>query len=258
MLESHHPFGEIIHEYNAYWHQGKVPDYMFNSKEMDEESGMYYYSARYYAPPVFISRDPLFEKYPFMSPYAYCMNNPIKYVDPTGMETEDISANSTPQYPPTSNSKPIDPPKIEETKRDNLPTKEIRLIDTGQPSQQQGTSQKSLLEKIEDFFSSIMTGGIWGTADNGQGQETRKGDGTEQKTDISPLTATIPDPTQIFQNSETTTQPEPTTQQKGGNMLWETKSGSQWNRYYRPGDSLKTDKEIKEQGGKIIKVTPRN
>jgi RHS repeat-associated protein len=78
------PFGEVISEYNAYWHQGKVPDYLFNAKEKDEESGMYYYSARYYAPPVFISRDPLFEKYPFMSPYAYCANNPVIIVDPDG------------------------------------------------------------------------------------------------------------------------------------------------------------------------------
>ena len=38
------------------------------------------------APPVFISRDPLFEKYPTFSPYAYCANNPVKFIDPTGME----------------------------------------------------------------------------------------------------------------------------------------------------------------------------
>jgi RHS repeat-associated protein len=78
------PFGEVISEYNAYWHQGKVPDYMFNAKEMDEESGMYYYSARYYAPPVFISRDPLFEKYPTYSPYCYTLNNPVRFIDPDG------------------------------------------------------------------------------------------------------------------------------------------------------------------------------
>ncbi|HON21085.1 MAG TPA: RHS repeat-associated core domain-containing protein, partial [Bacteroidales bacterium] len=58
--------------------------YAFNAKELDEENNMYYYSARYYAPPTFISRDPMFEKYPFISPYAYCANNPLKYVDPTG------------------------------------------------------------------------------------------------------------------------------------------------------------------------------
>ncbi|MDR2409844.1 MAG: RHS repeat-associated core domain-containing protein, partial [Bacteroidales bacterium] len=82
------PFGEVIIEYNAYWHQGKVPDYKFNAKELDEENGMYYYSARYYNPPTFISRDPLFEKYFWMSPYAYCMNNPLIFIDPTGEDVE--------------------------------------------------------------------------------------------------------------------------------------------------------------------------
>jgi RHS repeat-associated protein len=78
------PFGEVISEYTPYWHGGKIPDYLFNAKELDEENGMYYYEARYYNPPMFISRDPLFEKKPFMSPYAYCANNPVKYIDPTG------------------------------------------------------------------------------------------------------------------------------------------------------------------------------
>ena len=57
-----------------------LPKYAFNAKELDEETGMYYYEARYYKPPVFTSRDPLFEKYFWMSPYAYCTNNPVKYV----------------------------------------------------------------------------------------------------------------------------------------------------------------------------------
>jgi RHS repeat-associated protein len=61
-----------------------MPNYAFNAKELDEENGMYYYSARYYAPPTFISRDPMFEEKPWMSPYAYCANSPINKVDPTG------------------------------------------------------------------------------------------------------------------------------------------------------------------------------
>jgi RHS repeat-associated protein len=61
-----------------------MPDYMFNAKELDEENGMYYYEARYYNPPMFISRDPLFEKKPFMSPYTYCRNNPLILIDPNG------------------------------------------------------------------------------------------------------------------------------------------------------------------------------
>ncbi|MDD4210281.1 MAG: RHS repeat-associated core domain-containing protein, partial [Bacteroidales bacterium] len=60
-------------------------------KELDEENNMYYYSARYYAPPTFISRDPMFEKYPSISPYTYCANNPVGFVDPTGEEVEGFS-----------------------------------------------------------------------------------------------------------------------------------------------------------------------
>jgi RHS repeat-associated protein len=87
------PFGEVLSEYNAYWHQGKIPDYLFNAKELDEENGMYYYSARYYAPPVFTSRDPLFEEKPWMSPYAYCSNNPVSRIDPDGLfDTENIES----------------------------------------------------------------------------------------------------------------------------------------------------------------------
>jgi RHS repeat-associated protein len=78
------PFGEVMSESNAYWHNGQIPDYLFNAKELDEENGMYYYSARYYAPPVFTSRDAKFEEYPTLSPYCYTANNPVKYIDPDG------------------------------------------------------------------------------------------------------------------------------------------------------------------------------
>ena len=80
------PFGEITNEHNSSFGNGVIPKYSFNAKELDEETGMYYYEARYMAPPVFISRDPLFEKYPTFTPYAYCANNPVKFIDPTGME----------------------------------------------------------------------------------------------------------------------------------------------------------------------------
>ena len=78
------PFGEITTEYNATFGNDIIPKYSFNAKELDEETGMYYYEARYYKPPVFTSRDPMFEKYFWMTPYAYCANNPVKYVDPDG------------------------------------------------------------------------------------------------------------------------------------------------------------------------------
>ncbi|MBR4491144.1 MAG: hypothetical protein IKO98_00635 [Bacteroidales bacterium] len=57
------PFGEITTEYNSTFGNDIIPKYSFNAKELDEETGMYYYEARYYKPPVFTSRDPMFEKY---------------------------------------------------------------------------------------------------------------------------------------------------------------------------------------------------
>ena len=80
------PYGEITTEYNINFGNNTIPKYSFNAKELDEETGMFYYEARYYAPPTFTSRDPMFEKYFWMSPYAYCANNPVKYVDPSGEE----------------------------------------------------------------------------------------------------------------------------------------------------------------------------
>ena len=89
------PYGEIISEYNTHVMGEAFPKYSFNAKELDEETGMYYYEARYYAPPVFTSRDPLFEKYFWITPYAYCANNPVKYVDPTGMDFDTIIKDNT-------------------------------------------------------------------------------------------------------------------------------------------------------------------
>ncbi|NDP28846.1 MAG: RHS repeat-associated core domain-containing protein, partial [Flavobacterium sp.] len=61
--------------------------YLFNGKELDEETGLYYYGARYYDPKVSIwaSVDPLAEKMPYSSPYSYCLGNPIGMVDVDGL-----------------------------------------------------------------------------------------------------------------------------------------------------------------------------
>lgn len=60
--------------------------YKFNGKELDQETGYYYYGARYYDPgtALWFGTDPLAHKYPMNSPYIYCNGNPIKYVDPDG------------------------------------------------------------------------------------------------------------------------------------------------------------------------------
>ena len=63
-------------------------NYLFNAKELDNETGLYYYGARYLDPTgaMWLSVDPLFEKYVDISPYNYCMLNPVMMVDPDGRE----------------------------------------------------------------------------------------------------------------------------------------------------------------------------
>jgi RHS repeat-associated protein len=64
--------------------------YLFNAKELDNETGLYYYGARYLDPTgaMWLSVDPMWEKYAGMSPYNYCMGNPVKLVDPDGRRTK--------------------------------------------------------------------------------------------------------------------------------------------------------------------------
>ena len=60
--------------------------YKFNGKEFDEETGLYYYGARYMNPvaSIWYGVDPLTEKYVEISAYVYCHGNPIILFDPDG------------------------------------------------------------------------------------------------------------------------------------------------------------------------------
>ncbi len=59
----------------------------FTGKERDTETGFSYFGARYYDSDLsglFLSVDPMADKYPSISSYAYCAWNPVKMVDPDG------------------------------------------------------------------------------------------------------------------------------------------------------------------------------
>ena len=61
----------------------------FTGKEFDADSNLYYYGARYYDPYIgrFTQRDPIGDG---VNWYAYVANNPLRFIDPTGLGLWDI------------------------------------------------------------------------------------------------------------------------------------------------------------------------
>ena len=82
----YYPFGGIMGDISTAPARQR---YKFGGKEYDHTHGLdwFDFEARPYDPAImqFTSIDPLCEKYYHLSPYAYCANNPVRYIDPTGM-----------------------------------------------------------------------------------------------------------------------------------------------------------------------------
>jgi RHS repeat-associated protein len=81
-------------DYYAFGTEHENPDLMtstnrwgYNGKEKQTIRNLNYldYGARMLRDFSWISIDPLCEMYYSISPYAYCLNNPLRYIDPTGM-----------------------------------------------------------------------------------------------------------------------------------------------------------------------------
>ena len=81
--------------------------YTFSAKEKDSETGLSYFGSRYYSSDlsIWLSVDPMSDKYAYQSGYVYCGNNPLRVVDPNGedeWEVDEITGRIT-HY---SNDKP--------------------------------------------------------------------------------------------------------------------------------------------------------
>lgn len=77
-----YPFGEETYAYSI------GNEYKFTGKEWDEEKSAYHFQYRDYSPDYgsWRSPDPSWLLRPELSPYVYCGNNPLKYVDLLGLE----------------------------------------------------------------------------------------------------------------------------------------------------------------------------
>ena len=79
------PYGELLVDEHS--SSADLP-YKFNGKELDEETGLYYYGARYMNPvtSMWYGVDPLCEEYVATGAYVYCVGNPITLIDPDGQK----------------------------------------------------------------------------------------------------------------------------------------------------------------------------
>ncbi|MDE5813824.1 MAG: hypothetical protein K2H72_06015, partial [Muribaculaceae bacterium] len=85
---AYYPYGAVIADLGT---NPTKQQYKFGGKELITANGLneYDFGARNYYPavPAFTRIDQMAEKYPWLSPYLYCGNDPVNFVDPTGMDS---------------------------------------------------------------------------------------------------------------------------------------------------------------------------
>ena len=79
------PYGELLVDEHS---SSEELPYKFNGKQFDEETGLYYYGARYMNPmaSIWYGVDPKFEKYINLSPYCISSSNPLFFIDKDGRD----------------------------------------------------------------------------------------------------------------------------------------------------------------------------
>ncbi|MCF8374606.1 MAG: hypothetical protein K9H64_23510, partial [Bacteroidales bacterium] len=100
--EEYHPFGTTSYRSGSSETEVSLKRYKYVGKERDEETGLYYYGARYYAAWIarFVSVDPLQFEYGHLTPYNYAGNKPITFIDIDGLQSNGEKKNNGDQGNP--------------------------------------------------------------------------------------------------------------------------------------------------------------
>ena len=131
--EEYYPFG--CSSYQAVRSQTETPKrYRYTGKERDEETGLYYHGARYYAP--WLARwtacDPA-GLVDGVNAYVYVTNNPIKYIDPTGRQGKPRPGDTVREMVPTGNGgyKMVERKYLPPTSKDAPPKEPPQITNFG-------------------------------------------------------------------------------------------------------------------------------
>jgi RHS repeat-associated protein len=135
-LEEYYPFGET--SFGSF----EKKRYRYNGKEKDEESGLYEYGQRYYAPWLcrFFGVDPVATDFPYYTPYNYAGNKPVSKVDLEGLQESDAETGGGNE---TNNSRSG---VLEVNKKSGLPTVNLEEI-TISATDSENKGKKTSVEK---------------------------------------------------------------------------------------------------------------
>ncbi|HCT84472.1 MAG TPA: hypothetical protein DF296_04645, partial [Candidatus Margulisbacteria bacterium] len=169
--EEYHPFGTTSYRSGRTETEVAMKRYKYVGKERDEETGLYYYGARYYAAWIarFVSVDPLQLKYPHYTPYQYAGNKPVSYIDLDGLEEAKTTEEKKPEERQSESITPMQSKNADliEVPKENVDMSLRKIPELSFNTKYIGLRFASVAEAEEyDEFKSMVTNRAKGNSSN--------------------------------------------------------------------------------------------
>jgi RHS repeat-associated protein len=159
--QHYYPFGMEL-EGLGYTSGADIPNFhLYNGKELQPDYNLqwYDYGARFYDPQLgrWHSVDPLAEKSRRWSPYTYGLDNPIRFIDPDGMNVDDYFSKTTGTYLATDNAKTDNIRIIDESTYNSINTATQFSNDASEDSNTQALQNSSELANGSNLTNSTAS-----------------------------------------------------------------------------------------------------